>query len=186
MKIFRRILPAAFFCAALCLPLFAQEEEGADNSEAMQGEMQGDTTAEQPAGEAPEKTEPKKARPKKAAAAKPAAKKKAAKKKAPVSEYKFTNDNPTPTYKFDKRSDPIVKETKKKKKKATKKDASGSSGSVPKLKKVKSFNEADAPDAGGIKLPEGVNAPAQDDYAEPAALEEEQYPPVSEDAAAGD
>lgn len=159
MNIFHRILPAAFFCAALCLPLCAQDEE-ADGGEAPQQQdtqpaQTGNGTGQQPAAKkAPPKTAAKAAAP---AAGKKTAKKKAAvKKEKPVSEYKFSSD-PTPTYKFDKRSDPIVKEKKKKKTAAKKSD--GSAKDIPKLKKVKSFNETDTAGAGDAKLPDGVHIP---------------------------
>ncbi|MDD2805228.1 MAG: hypothetical protein PHV33_06705 [Elusimicrobiales bacterium] len=86
------LLLALLLPAALCLPVFAED-------------------AAAPAGETAAEAAPK------PAAKKPAPKKKAKKKKkktAPVSEYKFTSVEKTETYKFDRKANPIVKQTKKK------------------------------------------------------------------------
>jgi len=130
--------------AALSRPAFAQEETPAAGEEPQ---------AEAPAEQAP-KTAP--------AAKKPAAKKKKAKKKkpAPVSEYKFQSAEETPTYKFDKKAEPILKPVKKKKKAAVKNDGAGQPASMPKLKKVKSFGEEDKPEGGEMPaLPPGMKIP---------------------------
>ncbi len=116
--------------ACFCLPALAQDEAAAPKE---------DPAAGAPA-EAPAKPAPKK----------PAPKKKAKKKKKapPASEYKFTSEEKTETYKFDKRANPIVKA--KKKKKAAKKAPEAKSDtleekSLPsaKLKPAKAIGEAE-------------------------------------------
>ncbi len=139
MKTILKLLFAALALAALNLPAPAQEGGEADDSLRVSGEASPDDPAPE------QKPAPKK-------------KKKKTKKQEAPSEYKFKAAEETPTYKFDKNADPIVKPSKKKKKSG--KSAGGGSGdSVPKLKKVKSFNEADAPAEGGQKLPDGVKLP---------------------------
>ena len=96
--------------AALCLPAFAQDE--------------GDAPSEETGAEAPAKPAAKPAAKKTAPKKKPAAKKKKKKAPKPVSEYKFTSAEAIPTYKFDKKANPIIKPAKKKKKKTSAKAAS--------------------------------------------------------------
>ena len=74
----------------------------------------------------------------KKAAAKEAAAKKKAKKKAEVSEYKFSAVENVPTYKFDRKANPIVKPGKKK---AAKKGAAGRSAPAAKLQPAKHLGE---------------------------------------------
>lgn len=181
-KIIDLTMPA-LLVAALCLPVFAQDE-GATEATAT-GTLSSDTDASagegiEPSAEGAQKaaTE-KKAAPKKAkkssakkqnsgppplpepgevdkadmaaakkeeaAAQKAAAKKKAAKKKAKkkaeVSEYKFSSVESVPTYKFDKKANPIVKQGKKK---AAKKGAAGSAAPAGKLQPAKHLGEENA------------------------------------------
>lgn len=142
MKNLSKLVFAAFIAAAPCLPAFAQEDE------ASMDEVPAETQAQAP-----------KAPPAAPAAKKPAVKKKKAKKKkaAPVSEYKFQSDNPTPTYKFDKKADPILKKAKAKKKAKTAAAVGTDGKPVPKLKKVKSIGEEDTPESLGLPaIPKGA------------------------------
>jgi len=117
MKKLLNLALALLLPAAVCLPVFAQDEEGAAPKEDASG-----TASEAPA--------PKPA-PKKAAAKKKAPAKKKKKKPAkPVSEYKFTAADSVPTYKFDKKADPIIKAPKKKK--ASSKGAAKKAAPAPK------------------------------------------------------
>ncbi|OGS14119.1 MAG: hypothetical protein A2285_10275 [Elusimicrobia bacterium RIFOXYA12_FULL_57_11] len=137
MKLPLKFVFAALAAATLCLPACAQEDEYPSET-AVQERTTAANTA--PARPAVKKTAAKK---------KPVRKKKA----APVSEYKFQSAEQTPTYKFDKKADPILKPVKKKK--PAKTAASGDTGKpIPKLKKVKSIGEEDAPPATG--LPPGI------------------------------
>ncbi|HBA59524.1 MAG TPA: hypothetical protein DCZ92_01615 [Elusimicrobia bacterium] len=147
MKTNLNLLFAVVLCAALSLPAFAQEE---DPAAMMPEEGQTQEGAQSAADEAPA-PKPK--------AKKAAAKKKKKKKPAPVSEYKFMAESNTPTYKFDKKADPIVKKSKKKKTAAkTEYDADGKP--IPKLKKVKSFSEQDQPEGpAGANPLAGMNIP---------------------------
>lgn len=104
MKKLLNLFIALLLPAALCLPARAQDE----------GEAPSEETAA-----APEKPAAKPAV-KKAAPKKKAAKKKKKKAAKPVSEYKFPSAEATPTYKFDKKANPIMKPAKKKKKTSTK------------------------------------------------------------------
>lgn len=151
MKKYLTILPAALLCAALAAPLQAQDED-----------LYGGETHSESVSKAKEKA------PAPAKAAKPAAKKPKKKKRVePVSEYKFKTESITPTYKFDKKADPILKPSKKKKSSGGGSAAGSGAGGVPKLKPVKSLNAPEekeggaggAADLGGIKLPPGMNIP---------------------------
>lgn len=125
MKKNLKLLLPALLLAAFCLPALAQDE-GA-------GEEQ---TSRAPAEPASKKAAPKKA----------AAKKKKKKKPAePVSEYKFTAAESVPTYKFDRKANPIVKEPKKK---PAKKGAAASkkkTAPATKLKPSKPIGEEEQP-----------------------------------------
>lgn len=114
---------ASLLLAAFCLPAAAQDETADAQVPAAQ---EHETHSEKPA---------KKAKKKKAKKKKPA---------EPVSEYKFSAIDTVPTYKFDKKANPIIKEGKKK---PSKKAAKGKSSSkpAPKLKPSKSIGEEDQP-----------------------------------------
>lgn len=120
-----KLAMSALLLAAFCLPALAQEEEAASGAPTENSEAK-------PAAEPAAKP-----------AAKKPAKKKAKKKKPaePVSEYKFTAAESVPTYKFDKKANPIVKDAKKKK--PAKKGAKGKKGAAPaaKLKTTKPIAE---------------------------------------------
>jgi hypothetical protein len=113
MKKYLALALPLFMLAALSLPAFSQEE-GADTPAV------GETRTEAPA---------------KPAAKKAPARKKARKKKPepPVSEYKFSGQETSPAYKFDKRANPIIKEPRKKKpaKKTSKKAAAAKEKKTP-------------------------------------------------------
>jgi len=160
MKKSLKLILAVLACASLSLPVFAQDESAP-------GDGQQDQSADQqppaPPAEAPAARPP---------APKPAAKKAGSKKKKAVkrkkekevSEYKFTSDEPTATYKFDKKAEPILKKSKTKKKAGKKGEAASAGTTVkPKLQKVKSIGEEDAPaapGAGGAANPlAGMNIP---------------------------
>jgi len=128
-----KLLLPALLLAAFCLPALAQDNQ-TETSEATlssDGTYTSDDTAA-----------------KKPAAKKPAAKKKAKKKKKPAepaSEYKFTAAESVPTYKFDRKANPIVKETKKK---PAKKGAAASKKKTQpaaKLKPSKPIGEEETP-----------------------------------------
>ena len=131
MKKILNLLLALLLPAALCLPASAQED--------------GAAPAEESAAEGTEKPAAKPAAKKPAPKAK--AKKKKKKKAAPVSEYKFTSADAVPTYKFDKKANPIVKPAPKKK---GGKAAAKPSGKLPVMQKAKYINEESA-----TKPPEG-------------------------------
>jgi outer membrane biosynthesis protein TonB len=119
-----KLLLPALLLAAFCLPALAQDE-GA-------GEEQ---TSQAPSEPAAKKPAPKKA----------AAKKKKKKKPVePASEYKFTAAESVPTYKFDRKANPIVKEPKKK---PVKKGAAAKKKTQPaaKLKPSKSIGAEETP-----------------------------------------
>lgn len=125
MKKILNLFLALLLPAALCLPAAAQE----DSTAPAEG-----TEAAAPAKPAVKKPAPK-------------AKKKKKKKPAPVSEYKFTAAEAVPTYKFDKKANPIVKPAPKKK------GAKGPvkpTGKLPVMQKAKYINEESA-----TKAPEG-------------------------------
>lgn len=144
---------ASLMIAAFCLPVFAQEE----TTEHAQGSLSSDNpdgqTESEDAPAAKKSKANKAASEAKAAAAKKAkadaaAKKKKAKKKKPakpVSEYRFSSAESVPSYKFDKKGDPIVKASKKKK--APKKDAAKTGKTAPgtgaKLKTTKPIGAED-------------------------------------------
>ncbi len=151
-KLLNKALPALLL-AAFCLPALAQtgeSPEGAAGRAAVQAE-ETPKPVKKPAR--------KKARAKKksdqlslddinpadtggAPAKKAPAKKKAKKKKPakPVSEYKFSAVEKVPTYKFDKKANPIVKGGKKKAaKKGTKGNKAPAAATAPKLKPAKSL-----------------------------------------------
>lgn len=127
----------AFMLAALSLPGSAQDENSDSGGQsAPAAGSQGTAAAKKPAPRKP-------ARKKRTAKKKKPARKK--KKEEPVSEYKFSSSESVPTYKFDKRANPIVK---KKKKPAKKKGAAaGKKGSVKpaaRLKPAKPIGEEGA------------------------------------------
>lgn len=126
MKKLLNLAIALLLPAALCLPVFAQED--------------GAAPAEGAEAAAPAKPAPK------PAANKPAPKKKPAKKKKkkpakPVSEYKFTAAEAVPTYRFDKKANPIVKPPPKKK---GGKAAAKPTGKLPVMEKAKYIEEESA------------------------------------------
>lgn len=127
MKKILNLLLAILLPAALCLPAAAQDESTAP--------AEGTETA------APEKPAAKKPAPK------AKAKKKKKKKPAPVSEYKFTAAEAVPTYRFDKKANPIVKPAPQKK---GDKGAAKPTGKLPALQKAKYINEESA-----TQTPEG-------------------------------
>jgi len=131
MKKILNLLLAILLPAALCLPASAQED--------------GAAPAEESAAEGADKPAAKPAAKKPAPKAK--AKKKKKKKAAPVSEYKFTSADAVPTYKFDKKANPILKPAPKKK---GAKPAAKSTGKLPVMQKAKYINEESA-----TKPPEG-------------------------------
>lgn len=137
-----KLLLTILTLAALCLPAPAQEDEA--------------PPANQPATEAPQADAAQEAPPPKRTAAKK--KKKKAKKPEPASEYKFKTAEETPTYKFDKRADPILKPVKKKKKAKTEASEDGSGKPIPKLKRIKSIGEEDKPEVPGMPpgMPKGM------------------------------
>lgn len=116
MKKTLKLVIALLLPAALCLQASAQSMITMPIEE---------TAA--PAEPDPEPAAKKPAPKKKAVKKKTAKKKKKAKAPEPVSEYKFTSDEPSQPYTFNRAADPIIKapEVKKKKKKkaAVKKDA---------------------------------------------------------------
>lgn len=139
MKKTLKLLLPLLLLGALSLPAFAQDEESAPPKE--------ETAA--PAKPAAKKPAAKKADKKAAAKKKPAKKKKPA---PPVSEYKFSSGEAVPTYKFDKRANPIVKAPKKKKapKKAAAKTDEAAPAKGAKLKTSKPIGAEDnAPAAEG-------------------------------------
>ena len=125
MKKILNLLLALLLPAALCLPASAQED--------------GAAPAEESAAEGTEKPAAKPAAKKPAPKAK--AKKKKKKKAAPVSEYKFTSADAVPTYKFDKKANPIVKPAPKKK---GGKAAAKPADKLPVMQKAKYINEESA------------------------------------------
>ena len=130
-KILNLCLPMLLL-AAFSLPAFAQDEESAAPKE--------ETAA--PAKPAAKPAVKKKAPAKK----KPAKKKKAA---PPVSEYKFSSGESAPTYKFDKKGDPIVKAKKKKPaKKAAAKTGKAAPKAATKLKAAKPIGAEEQPAPG--------------------------------------
>lgn len=153
---------AALMLAAFCLPVFAQE----DTTEHAQGSLSSDNPDGQTAsggapaakkGQAKKAASEAKSTAAKKAKAGAAAKKKKAKKKKPappVSEYKFSSGESAPTYKFDKKANPIVKAPKKKKGakkaagKAAGKAAKGAPAANAKLKTSKPIGAEDQPAQG--------------------------------------
>ncbi|OGR68293.1 MAG: hypothetical protein A2179_03030 [Elusimicrobia bacterium GWC2_63_65] len=121
-----KLLLPALLLAVFCLPALAQDETSGTAGE-----------------ERYSQTEP--------AAKKPAPKKKAAKKKKkkkpaePASEYKFTAAESVPTYKFDRKANPIVKETKKKQAKKGAAASKKKTQSAAKLKPSKPIGEEETP-----------------------------------------
>lgn len=115
---------ASLLLAAFCLPALAQD---------------GTSDAQAPAAQEQEKPAAK--------PAKKASKKKAKKKKPaePPSEYKFSAVETVPTYKFDRKANPIVKETKKKTSKKAAKGKASSSKPAAKLKPSKPIGEEEQP-----------------------------------------
>ena len=135
MKIILKLIIALLLPAALCLPVFAQDEEG----------------AAPPAGTTTESDVRPMVKPAARPAAKPAAKKAAPKKKPakkkkkpakPVSEYKFTSADAVPAYKFDKKANPIVKKVPPKKKGAAKPAAKKTDGDDSKYIKEESATKS--------------------------------------------
>lgn len=116
-----KLLLPALLLAAFCLPAAAQDETAGGQ--------------EAPAAQEQEKPAAK--------PAKKASKKKAKKKKPaePPSEYKFSAVETVPTYKFDKKANPIIKETKKKSSKKAAKGKASSSKPAAKLKPSKPIGE---------------------------------------------
>ncbi len=108
-KTFTALLPLILL-AALSLPAAAQDE-GSDSPEETTNTSATNTAApEKPAVQKPEEKKP--APKKKAAKTTKKAKKK--KKTAPaMSDYKFPSTDSVPTYKFDKKANPIMKPAKK-------------------------------------------------------------------------
>jgi hypothetical protein len=132
MKKLLKLLMPLLLLGALGLPSAAQDDE---------------TAAPKEETAAPAKPAAKPAV--KKTAKKPAAKKKPAKKKKPappVSEYKFSAVDTVPSYKFDKRANPIVKAPKKKKapKKAAAKTGQAAPGAGTRLKTTKPIGAEDA------------------------------------------
>jgi len=107
------------------------------------------TPAETPAESAPAET------PAPVKKAKKPAKKKKKPAPKPVSEYKFTQIDPVPAYKFDKQTNPIIK-TKAKKKTAKKAAVKKAAAATPKLKKT-----APIDDLGEVKQGDLPQAPPQ-------------------------
>ncbi len=154
-KLLKKVFPALLL-AAFCLPVLAQTEEGAEG--APDGAAAQGTESPKPARPAKKKPRAKKndqlplddinpadtGATARKAPVKKAAKKKKKKKAKPVSEYKFSAVEKVPTYKFDKKANPIVKTSKKK---AAKKGgrAKKTGTPAPKLKPSKSIGEEEKP-----------------------------------------
>lgn len=134
-KLINLLLPLLLL-GALCLPSLAQDEEGAAPKEKTAAPAK---PAAKPAAKKPAR---------KAAARKKPAKKK--KPEPPVSEYKFSSGESAPTYKFDKKGDPIVKAVKKKKpaKKAAAKTNKAAPKTDAKLKTSKPIGAEEPPAQG--------------------------------------
>ena len=130
MKKTLNLLLPLLLLGALSLPSFAQDESAPPKEEA--------AAPAKPAAKPAAKKTDKKA----AAKKKPAKKKKPA---PPVSEYKFSSGESVPTYKFDKRANPIVKASKKKKapKKAAAKTGEAAPDKGGKLKTSKPIGAED-------------------------------------------
>ncbi len=143
MKKTLNLLLPLLLLGALALPSFAQDEESAAPKEETAAPAK---PAAKPAAKKPAKKAPAKK--------KPAKKKKPVK---PVSEYKFSSGESVPTYKFDKRANPIVKAPKKKK--AARKAAGKADKAAPKpsakLKTSKPIGEEDQPAQGQADQPAG-------------------------------
>jgi outer membrane biosynthesis protein TonB len=125
-----KLLLPALLLAAFCLPALAQDNQTETSEATLSSDgtyTSSDTAAKKPA------------------AKKTAAKKKKKKKPAePASEYKFTAAESVPTYKFDRKANPIVKETKKK---PAKKSAASKKKTQPaaKLKPSKPIGAEETP-----------------------------------------
>jgi len=127
-----KLLLPALLLTAFCLPAVAQDNQ----KETSEATLSSDGTYTETDAPAKKKPAPKKT----------AAKKKKKKKPAePASEYKFTAAESVPTYKFDKKANPIVKETKKKPAKKGAATSKKKTQPPAKLKPSKPIGEEDQP-----------------------------------------